>query len=48
MFKNAIIYRLPTPWTINAEELCRYLAPLIFASPIGLVVALGGENQEAA
>ncbi|AON55450.1 recombination-associated protein RdgC [Herbaspirillum seropedicae] len=34
MFKNAIIYRLPAPWAITAEDLSRYLAPQAF-TPLG-------------
>lgn len=31
MFKNAIIYRLPSPWAINADQLAQHLAPQAFA-----------------
>lgn len=34
MFKNAIIYRLPSPWAINAEQLSQHLAPQTF-TPAG-------------
>ena len=34
MFKNAIIYRLPAPWAISAEQLAQHLAPQAF-TPLG-------------
>ncbi|MFJ3316153.1 recombination-associated protein RdgC [Herbaspirillum huttiense] len=34
MFKNAIIYRLPAPWAVNADQLDQQLAPQVF-TPAG-------------
>lgn len=34
MFKNAIIYRLPSPWAANADQLAQHLAPQSF-TPAG-------------
>lgn len=34
MFKSAIIYRLPAPWAINADQLAQHLAPQAF-TPLG-------------